>query len=143
MNKQTHFREKKSKFRIGLWPADEQDLEIAYQIYINRSWRISTTPNTTKFFLSLSNLYSNLIWAFWVVLRRKIKIYWKLRFQGRNAHEPHFSGINWTFFPRIQILIFLREATQYDYIRSLYEFGRDKKFLGVLGVVDMRQLLLK
>ena len=40
-------------------------------------------------------------------------------------------------------MIFLREATQDDHIRSQYEFGTDKKKLGVLGVVDMRQLLLK
>ena len=31
---------------------------------INRSWLISTTPNTTNLFLSLLNLYSNLIWLF-------------------------------------------------------------------------------
>ena len=41
----------------------------------NRSWRISTTPNTTKKKCSYSNLYSNLIWSFWVASRRKIKIW--------------------------------------------------------------------
>ena len=41
----------------------------------NRSWRISTTPNITKFFWSFSNLYSNLLWSFWVVSLRKIKIW--------------------------------------------------------------------
>ena len=31
---------------------------------LNRSWRISTTPNTTNIFLIISNLYRNLIWSF-------------------------------------------------------------------------------
>ena len=69
--------------------------------------------------------------------------YWKGRFVAVSGLKTHLSLINWTFFPRIQILIFHCEATQYDHIRSLYDFGRDKKNLGVLGVVDMRQLLLK
>ena len=47
--------------------------------------------------------------------------------------------INWTFFPRIQILIFLCEATHNDHVRLLYKFERDKKNLVVLGVVDMGQ----
>ena len=46
------------------------------------------------------------------------------------------SHSNFDFF-------FLREETQDDHIRSQYEFGTDKKNLGVLGVADMRQLLLK
>ena len=45
-----------------------------FQIF-NRSWRISTIPNTTKFFWSFSNLDSNLLCSFWVVSRRKIKIW--------------------------------------------------------------------
>ena len=53
---------------------------------------------------------------------------------------PFSNKLN--FFPRIQILIFLREATQNDHIRLLYKFERDKKILVVLGVVDMLQLLL-
>ena len=62
---------------------------------------------------------------------------------GVSGLKTQLSLINWTFFPRIQILIFHREATQDDHIRSLYEFGTDKKNLGVSGVVDMRQILLK
>ena len=49
---------------------------------------------------------------------------------------------NFTLF-RIQILIFLRETTQNDHIRLLYKFETEQKNLNVLGVVDMRQLLLK
>ena len=52
------------------------------------------------------------------------------------------SVINWTFFPLIQILIFLREATQNDHIRLLYKFEKDKKMV-MLGVVEMRELLLR
>ena len=66
--------------------------------------------------------------------RKKSSVYyWKLRFQGWNAHEPPFSGINWNFFPCIQTLIFLREATQNDHIRLLYKFERDKKNFGCVG----------
>ena len=32
-------------------------------------------PTQPKFFWSFSNLYSNLLWSFWVVSRRKIKIW--------------------------------------------------------------------
>ena len=111
---------------------------------------ISTTSNTTKFFLSLSNLCSNLIWSFWVASRRKIKIwiwgkkvyYWKGRFAGVSALKTQLSVINWTFFPRVQILIFLRETSQNDHNRLLYKFENDQKNLVVLGVVDMRQLEL-
>ena len=41
-----------------------------------------------------------------------------------------FSNEQNFFFPRIQILIFLHEATQDDHIRSQYEFGTDKKKFG-------------
>ena len=41
--------------------------------------------------------------------------------------KTQLSVINWTFFPQIQILIFLREATQNDHIRFLYKFEKDTK----------------
>ena len=59
--------------------------------------------------------------------------YWKLRFQGRNACKPPFSVINWTFFPRIQILISLCETTQNDHNRLLYKFENDQKKIGCVG----------
>ena len=46
------------------------------------------------------------------------------------------------FFPQVQILIFLHEATQNDHIRLLYRFENSQKKLVLLEVVDMRQLLL-
>ena len=67
-------------------------------------------------------------------LRKKSSVYyWKLHFQGRNAHKPPFSVINWTFFPQIQISIFLREATQNDHIRLLYKFETKHFFLDCVG----------
>ena len=76
-------------------------------------------------------------------LRKKSSVYyWKGRFVGVSALKMQLSVINWTFFPQIQILIFLREATQNDHIRLLYKFEYEHFFLVVLGVVDMRQLLL-
>ena len=74
---------------------------------------IHNSQNNQNFFWSFSNLYSNLIWSFWVASRRKIKIwirgkkssvyYWKLHFQGRHACKLPFLVINWTFFPQTQI----------------------------------------
>ena len=61
---------------------------------------------------------------------------WKL-------NKSPFWVLYWTFFPWIQILIFLREKTQNDHNRFLYKFENDQKILVVLGVVDMRQLLLR
>ena len=121
-------------------------------VLFNRCWHISTTPNTPKFFFIRSKLIqgSNMVILSCLAkknqnlnARKKSSVYyWKGRFVGISGLKTHLSLINWTFFPRIQILIFHCEATQYDHIRSLYEFGTDKKKLGVLGVVDMRQLLL-
>ena len=109
----------------------------------NRCWRISTAPNTTKFFLILFKLIqqSNMVILSCLAkknqnlnARKKSSVYyWKLRFQARNPHKPPFSVINWTFFPRIQILIFLREATQNDHIRLLYKFENDQKNFGCVG----------
>ena len=81
----------------------------------NKSWRISTTPNTTKFFilfkliqqfnmvilscLAKKNLNLN--------LRKKSSVYyWKLHFQARNPHKPPFSIINWTFFLKFKFWFF-------------------------------------
>ena len=109
----------------------------------NRSWRISTTPNTTKIFLIIFKLIqqSNIVILSCLVkknqnlnLRKKKSVYyWKLRFQGRNACKLPFLVINWTFFPQIQISIFLREATQNDHIRLLYKFETEHFFFGCVG----------
>ena len=126
--------------------------EWCVNVRFNRSWRISKIPNTTKFFLIIFKLIQQSIMVILSCLAKKNQnlnsrkkssvYYWKLRFQGRNACKLPFLVINWTFFPRIQILIFLREATQNDHIRLLYKFENDQKKLVVLGVFDMRQLLL-
>ena len=47
--------------------------------------------------------------------------------------KTQLSVINWTFFPRIQNLIFLREATQNDHLRLLYKFEIDHKNFGCVG----------
>ena len=111
--------------------------------YLTEAGAYPQLPTQPNFFWSFSNLYSNLLWLFWVVSRRKIKIwiqgkkssvyYWKLPFQGRNACKLPFLVINWTFFPRIQILIFLCETTQNDHNRLLYKFENDQKIFGCVG----------
>ena len=109
----------------------------------NRSWRISTTPNTTKFFLIIFKLIqqSNMVilsclakknWN--LNSRKKSSVYyWKLRFPARNTLKPPFSVIKWTFFPQVQISIFLCEATQSDHIRMLYKFENDQKNFVCVG----------
>ena len=67
-------------------------------------------------------------------VREKSSVYsWKGRFVGVSGLKTQLSVINWTFFPRIQILIFLREATQNDHIRLLYKFENDQKKFGCVG----------
>ena len=109
-------------------------------LQINRSWRISTTPSTTKFFLIIFKLTQQSIMVILSCLVKKNQnlnsrknssvYYWKLRFPARNTHKPHFSVIKWTFFPQFQISIILREAIQ---IRLLYKFENDQKKFGCVG----------
>ena len=107
---------------------------------LNRSWRISTTRKTTKIFLIIFKLIQQYIMVILSCVAKKNKnlnlrkkssvYYWKLRFQGRNTCKLPFLVINWTFFPRIQILFFLCETTQNDHNSLLYKFENDqKKFL--------------
>ena len=108
-------------------------------LFLRESGAYPQLPTDPKNFLSVPNSYRDLIWSSWVALRRKIKIWMrgkKVQFISEScAFKPEtpFSVINWIFFPHIQILIFLREATQDNYIRSLYEFGTDKKKFGCVG----------
>ena len=106
------------------------------RIWFNRTWRISTTPNATKFFLIIFKLIQQSIMVILRCLSKKIQIwirenYWKLRFQGRNACKLPFLVINWTFFPQIQI--FLCETTQNDHNSLLYKFENDQENFGCVG----------
>ena len=95
---------------------------------------VSTTPNTTNIFCTLSKLIqpSNMVTL--SSLAKKISVYyWKLSFHATNFRNSPFSVINWTFFPRIQIFIFIRESTQNDHIRLLYKFENDQKNFGCVG----------
>ena len=110
------------------------------RILLTESGTYLQLPTQPNFFLSVPNSYRDLIWSSWVASRRKIKIlmrgkkssvyYWKGRFVGVSGLKTQLSLINWTFFPHIQILIFHREATQDDHIRSLYKFGTEIKNFG-------------
>ena len=105
-------------------------------ILFNRSWRISTTPNTPTFFFIRFKLIqqSNMVILSCLAkknqnlnVRKKSSVYyWKGRFVGVSALKMQLSVINWTFFPQIQILIFLCEATQNDHIRLLYKFENNQ-----------------
>ena len=117
-----------------IWWCDHFDLK-----HFNKSWRISTTPNTTKLFLIICKLTQQSIMVILSCLAKKNQnlnsrekssvCYWKLRFQGRNACKLPFLVINWT----ILILIFLRETTQNDHDSLLYKFENDQKKIGCIG----------
>ena len=123
-------------------------LSKEYHSIFNRSWRISTTPNTTKFFLIIFKLIQQSIMVILSCLAKKNQnlnsrkkssvYYWKLRFQGRNACKLPFLVINWPFFLKFKFWSLLRMII----IACCISFKMIKKFLVVLGVVDMRQLLL-
>ena len=58
---------------------------------------------------------------------KKFSLVLKVEFSGGLRLE------NLTFFPQVQILIFLLEATQGDHIRLLYEFEMCTKNFGCVG----------
>ena len=88
---------------------------------VNRSWRISTSHNSiqrnqifTIFkIIQQSNMVplsclakKNRTWG------KKSSVYfWKLRFQARNALKTSIFSDKLIFFPQVEILIFLCEAT--------------------------------
>ena len=74
---------------------------------------------------------------------KKFSLLLKVAFLRQKRLQTSLFSNKLNFFPRIQILIFLREATQNDHNILLYKFENDQKILVVLGVVDMRQLLLR
>ena len=75
---------------------------------INRSWRLSTTPNTIKKILIIFKLIQQFIMVILSCLAKKKSkfeiekknsvYYWKLHFHGGNACKLPFLVINWTFF---------------------------------------------
>ena len=46
--------------------------------------------------------------------------------------KTQLSVLNGTFFPQVQILIFLHQATQGDHIEPLYQFEQCTKFFGLV-----------
>ena len=69
-----------------------------------------------------------------LIARKKSSVYYqKGKFAGISALKTQLSVINLTFFPRIQILIFLCETTQNDHNRLLYKFENDQKNVGCVG----------
>ena len=95
---------------------------------INRRWHLSTTPNTTKKCCTLFKLIQP---SDMVALRAEkpreekskfeSSVYcWKWKLPKVCGMKTQLSVINWTVFPQVQILIFLREGTQGDHIRWMY-----------------------
>ena len=64
---------------------------------------------------------------------KKFSLVQKMEVCDLKTQQISIFGTKSNFFPRIQILIFLREATQNDHIRLLYKFENDQKQLGCVG----------
>ena len=64
---------------------------------------------------------------------KKFSLLLKREVCGRFCLENATFSNKLNFFPQIQILIFLREATQNDRIRLLYKFENDHKKFGCVG----------
>ena len=123
-------------------------------MYLTEAGAYPQLPTQPKIFWSFSNLYSYLSWSFWVVSRRQIKIwirgkkssvyYWKLRFRLQtflfsNKLNSFCSNSIFDFSSPDNSESVLLRMTIIAYSISLKMI---KKNLIVLGVVDMRQLLL-
>ena len=116
--------------------------KLPSNIYLTEAGAYPQLPTQPIFFWSFSNLYSNLLWSFWVVSQRKIKIWiWGKKFslllkvafsRQKRLQTSRFSN-KLNFFPRILILIFLCETTQNDHYRMLYKFENDQKKFGCVG----------
>ena len=121
-------------------------------ILLNRSWRISTTPNTTKNILIIFKLIqqSNMVILSCISKknqnlnsRKKSSVhYWKGRFVGVSVLKTQLSVINWTFFLVFKFWFFFARQLRMTILDCCISLKMIKKILVVLGVVDMRQLLL-
>ena len=58
----------------NIWSRNAK-LIIKFIKYLTEAGAYPQLPTQPNFFWSFSNLYSNLLWSFWVVSRRKIKIW--------------------------------------------------------------------
>ena len=142
-------------FNVPLEAVYSKPYEFSFQICgeckFNRSWCISTAPNTTKLFLIIFKLIEQSDMVILSCLskknrnlnlrKKKLSLLLKVAFSSHKYPQTSlFSNkVNFlpfgesTFFPRVQFSIFLHEATQNDHIRLLYMFENDKKKFGCVG----------
>ena len=66
---------------------------IKVDIILTEAGAYPQLPTQPIFFFIFSNLYSNLIWSFWVASQRKIEIWMR----GRKVHFITEKGCLWVF----------------------------------------------
>ena len=128
--KQLKFLPSKSLLCPWIWIVKLVFIEKVFEIYLfNRSWHISTTPNTTNFFTILKPIQqSNLVILSCPLQKnqnlnlreKKFRLLLEVEFSSQKRQQTSIFGNNPKFFPQVQILIFLCEETQNDHIRLLY-----------------------
>ena len=98
---------------------------------LNRSWHISTTPNTTKFFFDYFQTNTAILYGHSELPHRekskfefegkKLSLLMKREIYGRFWLENRtFDNKLKVFFLKFKFFIFLPEATQNDHIRLLH-----------------------
>ena len=119
---------------------------------LNRYWRISTNPDTSKKKYPLLKLMqeSSMVPLSWLMKKN-----WNLNLGKKSSFciengtfylklsviklKSSIFSTKWTFFPQVQIFIFLHKSTQWDHRRLLHKFQEVLFFLLVSGFVLMGQ----
>ena len=120
--------------------------------YFNRSWRISsTTPNTDKIFLIIFKLIQQSITVILSCLARKnqnwirgkkLILLLKAAFSRQKCLQTSLLSNKLNFFLEFKFWVFFARRLRMPIIACCISLKMIKKNLVVLGVVDMRQLLL-
>ena len=111
---------------------------VIFKVF-NRRWHISTTPNTTKRFCKVFKLMqqSNMVTLSCLAKKnqnlsprkKKFSLVPKMEVCGLKTQQISIFSTKLNFFPRVQTLIVLHQATQGDHIRLLYQFKQCTKIL--------------
>ena len=102
-----------------------------WPLTVNRSWHISTTPNTTKIVLIIFRLIQQAHYELsheeksnFEFKEKKFSLLLKVAFSRQKRLQTFLFSNK---LPRIQILIFLCKTTQNDHYRLLYKFETEQK----------------
>ena len=123
-----------------------------WKFTLNSYWRISTNPDTSKkkYYLLKLMQESYMVPLSWSMKKNKnLNLGKKSSFCIENGTfylklsviklKSSIFSTKWTFFPQVQIFIFLHKSTQWDHKRLLHKFQEAIFFLHVSGFVLMCQ----